>query len=136
MPLNDILNDILRKLKKALDLFSTAHTNLVHILGHGILRESEAMIYIDMEPYYFSLHNYINTPNDCHRLFDSGPPLPDRDTNQVWHIMKQLSLGIDYIHNKEIVHGSITSKNSNLVSTRQLIFSILFVWKPIVENHL
>ena len=81
-----------------------SHENIVTVYRYGQLGE---WCYIDMELCEFNLHQYIAATAEC--------SLPTLDTKILLKIMQDVSRGLAFIHENNIIHRDIKPENSTPV---------------------
>jgi len=90
-----------------------AHVNIVQVLAHGQL-PNVPYYFIDMELCDFNLHNYIHRepstePSESMPHIITG--MDSASSLQIWVIMSQITVGVEYIHRKDHVHRDIKPAN-------------------------
>lgn len=92
-----------------------------------------------MELCDFNLEEYIRGKNSL--LYDLshnsrllGLPFKERGVWNVWDIMEQISIGVQFIHDTEQVHRDLKPRNGTPISKNILIFSAIFRDRQSMES--
>jgi serine/threonine protein kinase len=88
------------------------HPHIVSVFRIGMLRNSQDL-FIDMELCDLNLRDYIRgtKPRDLVPAFfvrDQPPPMLAR---QIWHVMLQITTGVEYLHCQQVVHRDLKPAN-------------------------
>ena len=88
------------------------HPNVVDIVDIWTEEEAFATIfYIQMELCDGDLHDFLQRQYKC------GTEIPLSEST-IWKIFIQIMTGVEFIHSRGIVHGSLKPKNSNFLCPR------------------
>jgi len=109
------------EVRAVLSICDEDHANIVKVLRHGILRNTDWPVYFfDMELCDYNLDTYIQKlwiPSDLEQLLyhscdesivDAKPRL-----RYVWVIMTQIASGVSFLHSKCMVHRDLKPRNGS-----------------------
>ena len=125
---DEILNEF-RAIQKL--CIESSHENLVAVYRCGRLPGS-LYYYIDMEFCDLNLQEYIYDFE--HRGSAASKGLAPLDTKAVLQIMRDVSRGLTFIHERKEVHRDIKPHNSNPVALPYLMNSIVFFQRRGLED--
>lgn len=103
----------------------TGHPNVVHILRRRMLANKLDYI-IDMEILAFPLSDYMYSADMTPRVLQPQSPYYKENKNvdkssTMWDIMSQITLGLAFIHQNNVVHGNLKPSNGNFAPFLHLL---------------
>ena len=125
----------------------TSGREIIRILNYGWLRNPYSYLYIDMELWDVNLHTYVHGERPDFKLDDWQEIYVPKDASLMIRfrntliIMKQISDGLKFIHDKGHVHrdlkprnGTFTEFGFNLI--RLVLFSLAeIMWKIAISSE-
>lgn len=117
--------------------------NIVTVLKHGWLRSGfypqSGLYHIDMELCDLNLENYMDkkwTPDMRKTVFYFTENLPTRmRVGQIWDIMEDITKGLSFLHQNNMVHRDVKPRNGNLLTNETDNSSPLLSDGPDLENR-
>lgn len=103
------------------DLRTGDHPNIIRILKYGWLRSPHNHLYIDMELCDLNLHVYIHGERPDFKLDDAQEVYVPKDASLTIRfrntliIMKHISDGLKFIHDKNHVHRDLKPRNGSFI---------------------
>lgn len=91
------------------------HENIVKVLEHGWLTNSP-YYFIDMELCDYNLETYIYSDRLpwLNEIYPSDPQsVNDIGLYNMWGIVEQIVLGLEFIHSHRLVHRDLKPRNGN-----------------------
>jgi serine/threonine protein kinase len=102
------MDDVVRNVR------TNPHENIVEILKFGWLISSLPFYFIDMELCDFNLGVYVKQISDVTSdREDLGTLASGVSVKNFWGILAHVMSGLEYMHNKSIVHRALKPSNSN-----------------------
>lgn len=103
--------------------------NIVTVFKHGWLPRSDlhfrsGLYHIDMELCDLNLQDYMEqkwTPEMRKRIFYFTENLPARmRVGQIWDIMEDITKGVSFLHQNNMIHRDLKPSNGNFLTTQEL----------------